>query len=72
MIVSSSKDVLLTRAVNLDAIDMISEAWLYAATLLPIFLTGIWDERCWHQIAGIFHLIFRQKVQINILGSSFP
>jgi len=29
---------------------------------------AIWDRRCWHQQAGIFFLIFSQKIGINILG----
>jgi len=31
-------------------------------------LTGIWDRGCWPQKAGIFDLIFSQKMGINILG----
>jgi len=29
----------------------------------------MWDRRCWHQKAGIFYLIFSQRMGINILGS---
>jgi len=57
--------VLLTNAVETHASDVISEAWFYVATH---FLTEIWDQRCWHQKAGIFFLIFSQKMGINILG----
>ena len=57
--------MLLTNAVEPHASDVISEAWFYVATH---FLTEIWDRRCWHQKAGIFFLIFSQKMGINILG----
>jgi len=65
--------VLLTNAVQPHASDIISEACFYVATH---FLTEIWDRRCWHQKAGIFFLIFSQKMGMNILGEplrkSFP
>jgi len=66
--------VLLTNAVEPHASDfIISEAWFYVATH---FLTEIWDRRCWHEKAGIFFLIFSQKMGISILGDalrkSFP
>jgi len=53
--------MLLTNAVEPHASDVISEAWFYVATH---FLTEIWDWRCWHQKAGIFFLIFSQKMGI--------
>jgi len=57
--------VLLTNAVEPHASDVISEAWFYIVTH---FLTEIWHRRCWHQKAGIFFIIFSQKMGINILG----
>ena len=33
-------------------------------------MTGIWDRRCWPPRAGIFDLIFSQKMGINILGGT--
>jgi len=63
--IDCSSSTLLTQAVQPDASDVISEAWFYVATH---FLTEIWNRRCWHQKAGIFFLIFSQKMGINILG----
>jgi len=63
--IDCSSSMLLTHAVQPDASDVISEARFYVATH---FLTEIWDRRCWHQKAGIFYLIFSQKMGINILG----
>jgi len=57
--------VLLTHAVESDASEVMSEAWFYVAIH---FLTEVWDRRCWHQKAGIFYLIFSQKMERNILG----
>jgi len=38
-----------------------TDAWFYRVTSFPIFLTGIWDWRCYHQETGIFRLILSQK-----------
>ena len=38
---------------------LMSHAWFYVAT------SGLeWDGRCWHQKAGIFHLILSQKLRM--------
>jgi len=58
-IIVGSKNALLTNATKPHVSDIMSQAWFYVATSI----SGLeWDWRCWHQKAGIFHLILSQKM----------
>jgi len=60
--------VLFTNAVKSDASDVISNAWFYVATLFPIFWLKYGIEDAGIKKAGIFYLIFSQRMGTNTLG----
>ena len=70
MIECSSTVVLLTHAVKPDASEVISEAWFYVATWFSIFLVKYGIEDAGVEKAGIFYLIFSQKM--GIIATAAP
>ena len=70
-IVVDSTNALLTNATKPDVNDVMSQAWFHVATSISHFSGFKCDGKCWHQKAGIFHLILSQKWGCSVFLPKF-